>query len=313
MDAEIKLIDRKIHYYELHPKFSEDFKTRREDGDLFIEFFSSIALLAKTKDEMRYQEIKDAKIFMQDVKFIDAEKKIIGKLRSIRTDVFPEIMNLETDTTKEIEAAEEEGIVETTHFIIDYNKKNKKIAIEHNQAGAKISEFQIYCERIGIMKNSAHAMQFIPFAKNELSGFKARINFLSELVIKVHKDNIEAIEKIDDGIYSALQHTVEQFKAEYAVLKLKFDYKKIQGEQKINKTVNNLISKLLEDRKRAFLFDTLRVRAQDEERNNQLQVFDLLIDKVESQIKVQRKPKYKTIVSEDIFEKMKDEMRKRRI
>jgi hypothetical protein len=60
-------------------------------------------------------------------------------------------------------------------------------------------------------------------------------------------------------------------------------------------------------------FESLKVNAQDEDADGRMYLFNLLIDRVESTLKVQKKQKYRTIVSEDIITKMQDEMHLKRI
>ena len=54
----------------------------------------------------------------------------------------------------------------------------------------------------------------------------------------------------------------------------------------------------------------MEIKAEDESKNNLLEHFDLLLEKVNSEIKVERKPKYRTIISIDMFEQMTKEMYK---
>jgi len=46
------------------------------------------------------------------------------------------------------------------------------------------------------------------------------------------------------------------------------------------------------------------MRAEDEEKNNRLSKFDLLLEKVNSELKVQKKAKSRTLISEDMFDLM---------
>ncbi|WGQ14748.1 hypothetical protein [Sphingobacterium faecium] len=220
----LTVVNKTIHYYDLDFNFLNTF--RANDGDLFREFFQIIVSLSKTKAPIRYQLFGEKSIFIQDIKFLPHTKQISGKLRCIRTDVLPEIMNTKTDEARGIDALDEEGLVETTHFILDYSKKNKKIAIEYNQFGAKINDFVLYVQNIGVNKKVIKTVGYIPIIKNELSKYAKRINRTSEFIVKIHKDNIDAVKKVDSGIYSAAKAALDQFQSDYALLNLKFDYTK---------------------------------------------------------------------------------------
>jgi hypothetical protein len=308
---QIEKIKRTIHFYYLDFEFTEEFEP--EDGDQFREIFRIIIALAKTRANIRYQEFGEKSIFIQDVKVEPVNKVIIGKLRCVRKDILPEIMNTKTDEARGIEAKEEEGLVETTHFVIDYSKKKKKLAIEYNQFGAKIGDFVRYIQNIGVSKKAVKTIGFTPIVKDELSKMQERINRCSEFVVKVHKDNVEKIKTLDDNIYSALQSSIDHFKSDYATLILKFDYKQRTETQEMNKSIFNVIRKLIQDRTKTELFNHLSVKAEDTDKNNLLENFDLLIDKVKSEVSVEKKKRYRTVVSIDIFEKMKSEIVRKHI
>ena len=304
-------VKRTINYYELDFKFETTFNP--QDGDQFKMFFSIITSLAKTRAAIRYQKFGEKLIFFQDLKFEANGRLIVGKIRCIRKDVFPEIMNTKTDVAKGIDAAEEEGLVETTHFVIDQSKKTKKLALEHNQFGAKITDFINYVIGIGKDKKILRTAGSRPLVHNELKEYKNRINRCSEFVVKVHKDNVEKLKSVDTGLYSALQSASDQFKSEYATLILKFNYRKKLETEEISRSISNIIDKLIQKPNNVHLFNTLSVKAEDEEKNNLLEIFDLLVDKIKSEVSVEKKERYRTVVSNDMFEKMKSELFRKRI
>lgn len=304
-------IKRTINFYELDLTYQDDFNP--DDNDQFRELFSIITKLAKTRAKIRYQQFGEKAIFVQDVKFEPANKVIVGKIRCVRKDILPEIMNTTTDEAKGIEAAEEEGLVETTHFVIDHSKKVKKLAIEYNQFGSKIGDFIAYIQNIGINQKALKKAGFRPIVKDELDTIKDRISRCSELVVKVHKDNIEEIQTLDDNLYSALKSSIEHFNSDYATLILKFDFKQRQETKKVNQSIFNLIKGFRKNQNKTYLFNTLQVRAEDSYKNDLLENFDLLIDKLKSEVNVLKKERYRTVVSADIFTKMKSELIRRKI
>lgn len=304
-------VEKTVHYYRLDFKFFDDFKP--VDKDKFREVFMIIVSLSKTKAPMRYQRFGEKSIFIQDIKFVPENKQIFGKLRCIRTDLLPEIMNTKTDEARGIEALEEEGLVETTHFILDYSKKAKKLAIEYNQFGAKITDFVQYIQIIGLNEKAIKTLGYTPIVKNELSQYARRINRTSRFIVKIHKDNIEKIKNMDTKVYTAAKAAVDQFESEYALIDLKFDYRKRSETQKVNSSIANLIKKLVAKPEKTEFFNTLTVKAEDEDQNNRLEIFDLLVDKVKSNIKVEKQPRYRTIISTDMFEKIQAEIIRKKI
>ena len=118
---------------------------------------------------------------------------------------------------------------------------------------------------------------------------------------------------MDKSLFSALNASIEQFKSEYATLKLKFDYRQRQTTKEINRSIFNIIGKLIKNRSNTEYFNVLTVRAEDNDKNNLLENFDLLVDKVKSEVSVEKKKRYRTVVSLDIFDKMKSELIQKKV
>lgn len=297
--GKIDKVNRKINYYELQFVFSEraDFET----------FFETLTRLAKTRAKIRYQRFGDKYIFIQG---IDNQDNLLkGKMRCVRKDLLPELMNTETDETKGIDAKEEEGLVETTHFIIDYRKDGKVfLSLEYNHYGSKISDLVNYIERVGIDQKILKHVGFKPIIKDELEKFQDRVNRFSEFVVTVHKDNIEKVKALDQKIWSSLHYSIEHFGSEYATLRLKFDFKQEPEDAAIKNSVFNLIKIFSRKPKTKNVFNKLSLRAEDGEKNNLLENFDLLLEKVNSEIRVERKKKYRTLISTDMFQQMTKEL-----
>jgi hypothetical protein len=297
--GKIKKIKRKINYYELEFIFSENSN--------FEIFFETLTRLAKTRAKIRYQRFGDKFVFIQGIE--NNNNILKGKMRCVRKDLLPELMNTKTDETKGIEAKEEEGLVETTHFILDYSKNGKVfLALEYNHYGSKITDLVNYVERVGIDQKILDRVGFKPIVKDELESFQNRVNRFSEFVVKVHKDNIAKVKELDQKIWSSLHHSIEHFSSEYATLTLKFNYKEASEESEIKKSVFNIIRSFSKTPKNKNVFNRLSLKAEDGEKDNLLENFDLLLEKVNSEIKVERKEKYRTLISTDMFQKMTKEL-----
>lgn len=297
--GKIKKVKRKINYYELEFAFSEDSN--------FEIFFKTLTRLAKTRAKIRYQRFGDKFVFIQGIE--NKDNLLKGKMRCVRKDLLPELMNTKTDETKGIEAKEEEGLVETTHFILDYSKKGKVfLALEYNHYGSKITDLVNYVERVGIDQKILDRVGFKPIVKDELEKFQDRVNRFSEFVVTVHKDNIAKVKALDQQIWGALHHSIEHFGSEYATLRMKFDFKQESENSAIKKSVFNLIKSFSSKPKAKNVFNKLSLKAEDGEKDNLLENFDLLLEKVNSEIKVEKKEKYRTLISVDMFQKMTKEL-----
>ena len=298
--TKIEKVARVINYYDL--------KLRFQDDNNFETFFSVLTALAKTRAKIRYQVFGDKYVFIQGIENSDGIIK--AKMRCVRMDLLPELMDINTDETKEVDAKEQEGLVETTHFLIDYRKDRVILALEYNHYGSKIVDLVQYIQRIGIHKAILENVGYAPLVKDDLKSLKERMNRFSEFVVKVHKSNVDKIKKMDKKIWQALHASIENFDSDYATITLKFDYKQRSETPLIQETVVNIIDHFSRDYKDKFLFNKLYMRAEDEDKNNKLETFDLLIEKIHSNIKVQKKPKYRTLIAEDMFQQMDTELKK---
>ncbi|WP_035677607.1 hypothetical protein [Flavobacterium limnosediminis] len=294
----ISKVKRVINYYELEFKFREN--------NNFNDLFETITTLANTRAKIRYQKYGDKLVFIQGIE--NSENFLKAKMRCVRKDLLPELMNTKTDETKEIEAEEEEGLVETTHFIIDYRNNKIILALEYNHYGSKINDLIHYIQKIGIHKEILDNVGFKAIVKDDLEKFKERINRFSEFVVKVHKDNLAQIKKMDEKIWSSLNASFENFQSDYATIVLKFDYKQRSETPLIQNSVFNILNYFKKHKNQKYLFNKLCLRAEDAEHNNVLENFDLLLEKIHSEIKVERKVKYRTLISVDMFQKMTQEL-----
>jgi hypothetical protein len=291
-------VDRTVNFYELNFDFL--------GTNSFSDFFEIITKLAKSRAKIRYQRFGDKFVFIQGIQ--NENQFLVAKMRCVRKDLLPELMNTNTDETKGIEAKEEEGVVETTHFIIDYRKQKTILALEYNHQGSKITDLVHYIQRIGVHKNLLKKVGFNLIVKDDLQKLTEKLNRFSEFTVKVHKDNVPKIKKMDKRIWGALKAAQDNFDSDFATLILKYNYKQRSETPFITESFVNLVKHLGKNNKDKYLFNTLSLKAEDAERNNLLGNFDLLLEKVHSKIKVERKPKYKTLISEDMFEKMMSEL-----
>lgn len=292
---EFVYINREVNYYELDFSFTE--------GNKIETFFETVTRLGRTRASIRYQRFGDKYIFIQGI--TNSEGLISAKLRCIRLDLFPEIIDMTTDIVKEIEGGEYEGICETTHIVIDYRKRRKTIlAFEYNHHGAKIVDLLEYLKRIGINQNILDGAGYSPIVNGNLTRLKERINRISEFSMKLHKSNLPQLQAMDGQIFQSASAAVGHFENEYANVDLKIDYRNFEDTPVIKKSIFNIISYLSLNPTKRHIFNYIKFRGEDEEKNNVLQTFDLLLDKIYSPVRVQRKKKQKTIISEDMFPKM---------
>jgi hypothetical protein len=294
--------DRIINYFDIAPKYLAS------TTETIIDLFTKINQLKIDKDPARFEQYGDKYIYITDIVINKTTKQIDGKVLHIRKDAFPELMDISDDKIRDVEATNNEGIVEKTHFILSYKKKEMTLSFEHNQYGARISDFTFYLEQKGLKNGILDKILYNPISRDNLTSVRKRIKNISYIVAKVHKDNIKRIKEYDEDLFSALKTVEEATYAEYVTLELKYDYVKgVQGTA-IRSKLDKIIDKLIKST--SIPFNKLQVKAEDSESNNLLKDFDLLNLWYRSNLKVELKDKSKTIVSVDIIEKMRSELNK---
>lgn len=225
-------------------------------------------------------------------------------------DSFPELMNTSDDKIRDIEADDDEGIIETAHFILSYIDDSIVLSFEFNQFGPRISDFIFYIERISNRLNVLAKIEYQPFVRDELDSYKKRINRVSSVIAKVHKDNVKRINEFDSELFDAIQTAERISDADYVTLQLNYDYRQLTDTSKIKGKIFNIIDSVRRDKSLLNVFSSLKVRAEDEKTANRIKDFDLLNIWVKSKINVEKKEKSRVIISTDIFFKMNKELTK---
>ena len=305
-----ELISRTINYY----KFDFDYTSSENNkGDLFVEFFNELKAAKTIKELMLDQYFEDRRLFLQDIEIVENKKLIKAKFRSLRNDIFPELFNSISENITEIsDDLADKSIVETTHIVFDYSDSdNISLAIEFNKVGPKTKELLYYLQHFGQVKSKIITVKWLPIIKNNLAKIKDEMGGISELIVKVEKGNLDDIKKVDDGVYEALKKSVDNLDCEVAEISLKFDYKIQNPDSKVVKVVNKVIELFQEDKVKSSFFNVFKIRAENHLQNNNLDIFDLLLDKAKSKIKVEKNGNHKTVISSDIFEKMIIELQRK--
>jgi hypothetical protein len=298
---EIENTKTKVYYYELKFGF--------KPGENLSTFFDALTNLSATKAEIRYQYFGERYIYIQGV---NNDSNIIkGKLRSIRNDIFPQLIDMSSDEVTDLDDRGSDGIMDTSHFIIDFRRQSTILALEYNHSGAKIDDFVKYMEKIGISKSIIDKLGYQFLADENLIDLENRINRISEFSLKIHKNNIDLVRDMDGEILQAAEATINNFENEYALLNFKFDYKQFKDTPKIKHSILNVVNWFVENPHKRNLFNYLNFKAEDQTNGNRLRLYDLIVSKEKSEFNVQKKRKAKTIISEDMFPKMLSEIEKK--
>lgn len=301
----IEYTTRKINYFELSPVYLAG-KAIKD----FIPIFNLIKSFQDQKNPNRFYKDADKILYMADIKLDIEHQQIKGKLLNIRMDVFPELMDTLSDIVRDIDAAESEGIMEPSHFILSYKKDSLILSFEFNQYGPRISDFTGFLTNKAQGLNIFEKIDYVALCRDDLPKYKRRINRISLLTAKVHKDNYKRINEFDEELFDAFDTAAKVSEAEYITLLFSYDFHDLKGSMNMRTKVMKIIEKFIGDKSTSNVFSTLKVKAEDEDRNNRIKEFDLLNIWVKSEVKVEKKLKSRAIVSADIFQKMQDELNK---
>lgn len=297
---------RVVHFFNIGFGFKDD----RTPNESFRKLFNNITYMSDSKDERRYQPIGGKLLFVQNVRFIEGDKMIRGQIRAVRTDEVPELLNMETDTTREIARAEKEGIVETTHFLISYRNNMKRIAVEYHTAGAKAHELKTYLLAVGEVVGLQSIYMERIVNKNVLDELERRMGRVSHIHVTVPRDNISQVQKLDGQMASLLRDAKDYTDSDSITLDFKFDYRKRPQTEKANDIVHTYVENIKKNELATDAFEAFTVKVEDTEHNNLLQVFDLLADKAKTHIRVNKKPKGAGLDSEHVYQELAKEMRR---
>jgi len=294
---------RTINYFEITPLLIAN----KSISD-FTDIFSGIISLSNSKSKDRFVLNNLKQLYLTGIKVDNKLNQISGKLLNIRMENFPELMNTKDDAIRDIEATEEEGIIESSHFIMSFSKAPIILSFEFNQYGPRISDFIYYLEHFLLKSKVVTKVSYKPFVRDDLPKYKRRINRVSAVIAKVHKDNIKRINEFDKELFDAFETASNISESEYVTLKLKYDYRKLEDTPIIRTKILKLITKLIENKTLHSVFGKFNVIAEDGDISNKLKDFDLLNIWIKTTITVEKKPKSRVIITEDILTKMTSEI-----
>ncbi|QKG57024.1 hypothetical protein GKZ68_10525 [Hymenobacter sp. BRD128] len=303
--------DRTIHYYDIHFSFSDDTPAQQET--YFVGLFHLAVNLSQQLNPNRHWLSAGRRYFVKDVHFEPVSKQIHGKLCSIRTDLFPELGNFSDDTAREIEAEEDEGILETSHFVIAYRDRVKHLALEYNDVGPKAADLRFYLEHIGRQAGLLAVVVNRIISADTLRQIERRMGRISEMDVRVFRENVQQVATMNQGLATTLAAANELFDSEMITLKPKLDYRSKTATASAREVVDSIVRAFTRNPTKMDAFKVFRVKAEDRDKNGNLDEFDLLEDKIKSRIRVQKRPRSRVLISTDIFQKMVAELERKRL
>lgn len=294
--------NRTIHYYDIHCGFNDDTPSQQEE--YFLALFRHVAQLSSDLTPDRHWLSAGKRYFVKGVHFEPDTKQIHGKLCSIRMDLFPELGKISDDTARDIDAEEDEGILETAHFIITYRNRVKHIALEYNDVGPKASDLRFYLEHIGQPAGLQAVVLHRIISSDTLRELERRMGRISEMDVRVFHSNVPKIARMSGELATVLAGASTLFDSEMITLTPKLDYRKRTATAKARAVVDSMVQAFTRNPTSMDAFEVFRVKAEDRDKNGKLDEFDLLQDKIKSKITVQKRPRSRVLISTDMFQKM---------
>ena len=301
-------IKRHIHYYELLLGFRKAYFDDQKKS--LIHLLRTVTQENDQRGAGRFFVYGDKTFCVQGLTIRENEELAFGKLCTIRTEDFPMMFNMRNDSTRDLDAEEFEGIVEFSHFVINYKPHPVRIAFEFNQYGAKIQDLARYFSHVGTNHSITEGAGFKHIVNGDLQALKKKIGRISKFTAKISRSNIDTIKKMDTGLASALPMAADHFSMQDVLVELKFDYRHANAQNAVSDMINNLINRLSKNPLQADLFLKLSVEAENLERDNIINAFDLLLDKIRSEIRATKDGKNRTVVSNELLQNMIVEMKK---
>ncbi len=216
-------------------------------------------------------------------------------------DSFPQIIDISEDIIRDIEVNDSDGLVETSHFMVDYNLSHSIIlAMEHNHQGGKSNDLLKYINFVS-SKYGIDKIMIEPYIKDSLETFVERIQRCAYFRARVKKEHIPAIQNLNGKLYTALDTAQELGKSDIVEILLTSDYRKKGETTAMTNLVRDLARRLFNQRSFAKNFEVLEAKAEDSDNFHRLEIFDLLSDKLKSLVRVQRRDRVKVIISSDMF------------
>lgn len=305
MSGKTNTTTRTINYFEVEYVLND-----KKTLDDYFSIFDLIIDRNNRKDKSRILKngAKTLNLFVS--KFDSTKKTVFGKIVDIRMDDFPELINTSDDKVRDIEADIDEGILESSHFILSLKGDRLILSLEHNQYGPRISDFYFIANHYLQINDVVKSQTINPLTNDHKIDYAKRIDRVSYLIAKVHKDNISRLEKVDKGIFSALETASQVAESEYVTLKYNVGRKQIEPSSKLRQLILK-ITKYFSDNPNSNLdFDTLQIRAVDNENEMKMRDFDLLNIWIKSHVRVEKKPKSRVVLTSDIHSKMDADYKK---
>lgn len=299
-----KSIKKKLNYFHFAPVYFEHLNLPE-----LLSAFKDLKSLSESQKKERFYESGRKVLFFNDLRFIKDKHEIHGRLLDIRMDEIPELINITNNEIAQIQAKDEQGVIETTHFILNHSQPNNLIlSLESNHYGPKIGDF-IKSIKHYFFKAPLKNLYCNPYIKDDLRNYRNRIRAVTEVHALVHKNNVERVKDYDNDLLGVLNAAQSFNDSDTIQISFRMDARKGHSSNRMTDKVHKIIDKMLKGARAAEVFDQLSVKARDEMQNNRISDFDLLNILIKSEISVSCKERSRVVNTNEMFLKMTDALK----
>jgi hypothetical protein len=283
----IKKVDKKIYFYSVEESKCNLLKILNT-----IDKFSG-------KDCYASEFIKE-NLFMQEAK--NDHGYIKGIIRNDKNSDFPSKVRAGDKKPESLGLKQEERLAELTHFV--YFEKFKIMAIEYNHTGPRASSLEQYINDVINSKLKERGVVYInPLLNKNFYETLNKIKEVKMLDMRVSNDPAFELAGLDETLMSTLRNArkIGQTRDVEIILRPK----KRSGDSILLKDDSLLKSfkRLFRNQPPSQTFDKLEIQA-NTINNDQVEIFNFLKDKIESEIKVVKLDRSRRVDSGDIFNKI---------
>lgn len=225
----------------------------------------------------------------------------------VRTDQFPELMDMSINKLRDIEHQPEEGIVEKTHIVFTELKNKLYCAIEFNMAGAKMNNLLSYMRVFG--KKIFH--KTFEVSAKEVIGDNAtdilnRIGVKKSVSLVVLRSAIPQTQPINQILHDALVNMNKVIGSkEITICWAEPDLKRdALGLDKGDS--DSILRTIIRFPMFKNIFKKLTIRGRDQSSGGNIETFELIDIKQREKIKIKRTNNKSSLESSKVFPKLEE-------
>lgn len=302
---------RKINYYNLSLASGENIHQRLAD----------IADWVNEQNESRSDHRKletSTRAISQITNFALRYNDTYNCCMKLILEEFPEVIDKVSDDIEELaeESDPTKGLYEETHFVIYLRPNNEPpvLAIESVMKGAKTRDVENFLN-VGMVKAGFNndTLRFDPVFAFQYENFEARIEDVANLKMMFHYSDIAAFTQYDATAGELLRLAQNYADTEYVTLEFKVNFQRTERRHNtddLKSRVLNFVRIFRRNPEAKRLVKKLDVRAQDKQAEGKIRLFDLIEEKVASEITVEKKrPTSQYYLSNDMYNAIRSRIR----